>query len=256
MLYSRLLFDLRSGVISKAIIAQIGIQIDNGRLIKVPIFDTIIASLKSSGIRHVLGKKHIDAFGVKLRDLKFERLKNTLLIKDGVITLPAMSIHSSALQVEVSGKHTFENKVDYRFGFNLRELRQKKETEFGEVVDDGTGIQIFMHMYGNLQSPTIKWDKMSRKEKMKEYNEAEKQNAKSMLKTEFGLFKNDTTVKQYIKSTLPNEEMIIHFDPVNAIDTIIEVKKPKKKDTKINRLLQKWKEESDAEKQDDFEIDD
>jgi len=249
-------FDLRSGVISKAIIAKIGIQIDNGRLIKVPIFDTIITSLKTSGIRHVLGKKNIDAFGVKLRDLKFERLKNTLLIKDGVITLPVMSIHSSALQVEVSGKHTFENKVDYRFGFNLRELRQKKETEFGEVVDDGTGIQIFMHMYGDLQSPTIKWDKMSRKEKMKEYNEAEKQNAKSMLKTEFGLFKNDTTVKQYIKSTLPKEEMIIHFDPVNAIDTIIEVKKPKKKDTKINRLLQKWKEESDAEKQDDFEIDD
>jgi hypothetical protein len=77
-----------------------------------------------------------------------------------------------------------------------------------------------------------------------------------MLKTEFGLFKNDTTVKEYIKSTSPKEEMIIHFDPVNAIDTIIEVKKPKKKDTKINRLLQKWKEESDAEKKEEFEIDD
>ena len=249
-------FDMRSGVISKAIIAQVGIQIDNGRLLKVPIFDTITASLKSSAIRHILGKKNIDAFGIKLRDLKFERLKNTLVIKDGVITIPAMSIHSSALQIQASGKHTFDNKVDYRFGFNLRELRQKKEVEFGEIVDDGTGIEIFVHMFGDLNNPTIKWDKMSRKEKTKAYNEAEKQNTKSMLKAEFGLFKNDTTVQEYIQSTSPKEEMIIHFDPVNSIDTLIEVKQPKKKDTKINRLLQKWKKESDTEKQDDFEIDD
>lgn len=247
-------FDLRSGVISNAIVANIGIQIDNGRLKNVETFSSIIASLKSSSLRAVLGKENIDAFGKKLSDLKFDQLKNTLIIKNSVLTIPQMSIASSALDVEVSGKHSFDNKVDYRFGFRFKDLKREKTSEFGEILDDGTGFRVFMRMYGDIDDPTIEWDKQSRKETTKENIAKEKADVKSLLKSEFGLFKNDTTVKQYVKEkNPPKEEMIIEFDPDDSVDPIIEENKPKK-DSKLNRMLDKMKKESDADKKETFEF--
>ena len=56
-------FDLRSGVISKAIRAQIEVQINHGRLKNVKTFDYIIQSLKSSnGLKTLLGKENISIF--------------------------------------------------------------------------------------------------------------------------------------------------------------------------------------------------
>lgn len=247
-------FDFRSGIISNAIIANIGIQIDNGRLKNVETFSTIIESLKTSSLKTVLGKSNIDAFGKKLNDLKFDQLKNTLIIKNSVLTIPQMSINSSALDVELSGKHSFENDVDYRFGFRFRDLKQAKESEFGEIIDDGTGFRVYMRMYGNIDNPTIEWDKQSRKETTKENIAREKEDVKSLLKSEFGLFKNDTTVKNYVREkNPPKEEMIIEFNPDNSVEPFIEEKKPKK-DGKIGNLLKKFKDESDADKKEEFEI--
>ena len=250
------LFDLRSGIIGKSIVARAGIQVDNGRLRNVSAFNTIVNSLKESSAKRIIGKDDIDAFGDKLKDLKFNQLKNTLVIKDEILTIPSMSIESSALNVEVSGKHTFDNKVDYRFGFYFRDLKQQKETEFGVEMDDGLGMNIFMQMYGDLASPTIKWDFESWKANIKAYNEQEKKDVKSMLKTEFGLFKKDSTVKTYIKTDQPHEELIIEFDPVNAIDTVIENKKPEK-DKKMPRWLQRLQKqaEKDAEEEEEVEFD-
>ena len=109
-------------------------------------------------------------------------------------------------------------------------------------------------MYGNIDNPTIEWDKQSRKETTKENMAKEKEDVKSLLKSEFGLFKNDTTVKSYVKEkNPPKEEMIIEFDPDNSVDPIIEEKKPKK-DSKINRMLEKMKQDSDAEKKEKIEF--
>ncbi|MBL1280785.1 MAG: hypothetical protein COA33_010950 [Fluviicola sp.] len=246
-------FDMRGGIISNAIRAQISIQIDNGRLKNVETFAAIIESLRTSSLKTILGKENINAFGKKLGDLRFDQLKNTIIIKNSVLTIPSMSINSSALNIEASGRHTFDNKIDYRFGFRFRDLKKKQESEFGEIIDDGSGFRVFMKMYGDLDTPTIEWDRESRKELAKKNREEEKQNVKSILKSEFGLFKNDTTVKQYVKEVVPKEELIIEFDPVKSIDTIIENKEPKK-DTKMNRWLEKMKKQAEAEKKEEFII--
>jgi len=246
-------FDMRGGIISNAIRAQIGLQIDNGRLKNVETFATIINSLKTSSLKSILGKENINDFGRKLQDLRFDQLKNTILIKNGVLTIPSMSINSSAINIEASGKHTFENKIDYRFGFRFRDLKKQQKSEFGEIIDDGSGFRVFMRMYGDLDNPTIEWDRESRKEIAKQNRVEEKKNVKSILKAEFGLYKSDTTVKEYIKDVGPKEELIIEFDPVKSIDTIIENKEPKK-DTKMNRWLDKMKKQAEAEKEEEFVI--
>ena len=249
-------FDLRSGIILKAIDSHIGIEINKGRLKNIKIFDDVIQSINSSNFKFILGKENISVFKKKLKDLKFNQLKNTLIIKDGIIDIPSMSVSSSALDIEVSGQHTFQNKVDYRFGFRLRDLKQKEYSEFGEIVDDGSGIHLFMRMYGEIEKPIIEWDRESRKKMSKEKREAEKKDVKSILKTEFGLYKNDTTVQPYIEKTTIKEELIIEFDPINKLDSIKEEPK-EKKNKKIFKIIDKWKEESEIESEkEDFIIDD
>ena len=61
-------------------------------------------------------------------------------------------------------------------------------------------------------------------------------------------------IQEYIKENRQKEELIIQFNPVNEIDTIIEVKNPKR-DTKFKRLLNKWKKEEEEKKKVEFEID-
>lgn len=248
-------FDLRSGILMDAIEARVGIQISNGRLNGVETFRYITKSLReTSSARIAIGKENINSFEKKLMDLRFNELNNTILIKNSVITIPQMSISSSALDLEASGKHTFENKIDYRIGFRFRDLKEKQLSEFGEVVDDETGKYVFLRMFGSLDSPTIEWDKQANREKRKEYNQEEVKNTKSILKSEFGLFKNDTTVKTFVQERREHEELEIQFNPVDQIDTVLQQSKPKK-DTKARRLLKKWKQQNDADKEEEFDVD-
>jgi hypothetical protein len=247
-------FDLRSGIIMDAIEAKIGLKIDKGRLKDVETFKYITESLReTSSARLAIGKDNINKFEKKLLDLRFDQMSNTILIKNSVITIPQMSISSNALDLEASGKHTFANKIDYRIGFRFRDLKEKQTSEFGEIVDDETGKYVFLRMYGDLDNPNIEWDKQTNREKRKEYNEEEVKNMKSILKSEFGLYKNDTTVKSYIQERREHEEIEIKFNPVDEIDSVFQETKPKK-DTKARRLLNKWKKQQEAEKEEEFII--
>jgi len=249
------LFDVRSGVIPSSIVARIGIQIDNGRLKNVEAFQAIIASLKgSSATRLALKKEEIKILGDKLADLRFERMTNTLLIRDEMLVIPAMRIESSALNVDLAGKHSFDNKIDYKFGFYFRDLKLKKESEFGVEKDDGLGLNIYVRMYGDLNNPTIEWDKDARKENTKAYNQQEKENLKSILKSEFGLFKKDTTVRQFIKTKDVHESVEIDFDAKEELNPFVGDDKPKR-DKKEDGLLNKWRQEAEKDKRKVIDID-
>lgn len=246
-------FDLRSGIISRSIKSQIYIKIQDGRLKNVDAFKTITESLKTPSAQMAIGKKNIIGLEKKLLDLKFETLENTFIIQNGQLEIPAMLIHTNALDIETSGTHTFSNKIDYRFAFRFRDLKEKgQESEFGDEIDDGTGMHIFMRMYGDLDNPTVVWDKTAKKEQAKENREEEKQNVKSILKTEFGMFKSDSTVKSFQEKTSPKEELHIEFGPAKTEDPF-ENKKVEK-DSKIRNKLKGWKEEAENSKKERIDL--
>lgn len=247
-------FDFRSGIISNAIQARIGLKIKDGRLKNVETFKYITQSLKETpSARLAIGKDNINAFEKKLLDLQFEDLTNTLIIKNSVLTIPSMSIHSNALDVEASGHHTFSNKIDYRIGFRFRDIKEKETSEFGEIEDDGSGAFVFLRMFGDLSNPSIEWDKAASREQRKQEIAQEKEDVKSILKTEFGLYKKDTTIQEYIHVKKEHETIEVEFNPEETVDPIIDQKKPKK-DTRINRFIDKMREETEAEKEKSIEI--
>lgn len=248
-------FDLRSGVLSKSIKSEISLRILDGRLKDVAAFKSITESLRtSSSAKLAIGPKNIALLDKKLQDLKFETLENTLIIRNGKMEIPQMRINSSALDIETSGTHTFDNDIDYRFAFRFRELKEKeKVSEFGEEVDDETGVRVYMRMYGNLSSPKIEWDKQSKKDDSKESREEEKKDVKAMLKTEFGFFKSDTSVNIYQEKKKPTEKIEFDFGDGNKDAEQIDLKKPEK-DTKLKSKLKNLKEQSEKEKQQNVDV--
>lgn len=248
-------FDLRSGVIFKAVQSEIQLKVSNGRLKNVETFETIVKSLnETTSAKLAIGKENIKHLSTKLKDLKFETLENTLIIKNGIIHIPGMEIRSSALNLDASGTHSFNNEIDYKFSFRFRDLKQNKQEEFGNVVDDETGIQIYMRMYGNLDNPTIEWDKDAKKQDRQEYNQQEKENLKGMLKSEFGMFSKDSTVNTYSKQIKPRETLEISTKPdTSSVEDFIQ--KNKREDKPLYKKLKAWEKEA-KKQQPSLELDD
>lgn len=166
-----------------------------------------------------------------LENIKFATLENQIEIKDQTIFIPKMDIKNSALNLTCSGKHTFDNGIDYHIQLLMRELLAKKASkakkeneEFGEVEDDGLSRSLFISMSGTVDDPIIKYDKKGMVQKIKDDIKKEKQNLKSMLHDEFGWFKKDSTLNKSPK------------------------KEEKKKDEKFNI---KWDENGKKEKKED-----
>jgi hypothetical protein len=126
----------------------------------------------------------------ELRDLQFSTLKNTINIKKETIFIPTMEIVSNAIDLTISGTHTFENIVDYKIKVLISQLLAKKSnklknTEFGVVEDDGSGkTALFIKMTGPINDPKIAYDKVSTKEQIKTEFQQEKKELKKIINDE------------------------------------------------------------------------
>jgi len=248
-------FDLTYGIMKDELEAQIQLKIVGGQLKNVSTFTALTKDLKSSKTKLILKPREIDALGDKLNNIQFETLENTILIKNSVIVIPKMEIKSNALNITVDGKHQFNNNIDYHFAFRFRELKQKKdESEFGIVEDDGTGIKVFVRMYGNLDNPIIEWDKTSRKEEAKQNREEAKQEAISILKSELGLFKKDTTIKKYQPPKKDYEVLKIEFGKEEEVNPYEEKKKIEKEKKGLKKFGEKLKEKGKPDEKEEFTV--
>lgn len=247
-----LFFDEYFNVLTDKIIVNTHINIYNGELNNLAIMKDITEYMRSNKALKVALNKHIDNFEDKLVNIKFKEMANDILIKDGKIQIPRMNILSSAMDMTLSGWHDFDNQIDYHFSFRFRELKTIPEyTEFGKVEDDGLGWKIYLSMYGDLDDPSYKIDKDERKEIRQEYNEAEKESLKSILKSEIGLFGNDTTIKKVEKEKSEAVEFIMYdeeqeLEELNPTKKKVIKKSANKKQT--NKFFEKLKAAEEKER--------
>lgn len=132
------------------------VELENGELINVKSLESLSAFVKLDELKHI----------------KFNNLKNQIEIKDRTINFPGIVIKSSAMNMYLSGTHTFDDYVDYRIKLNVydvlaNKLRKKdKKDQFYEVVDENS-FNFFISMKGPLDNPEIKYDKKAVKERFK-----------------------------------------------------------------------------------------
>lgn len=249
-------FDLYEGEEKKEDFrADASIKIVNGALRDVAAMKTITNSLKQSSAKLLLSESDIRSLEKKLLNLEFKTLENTLELRNGVLHIPRMNIASNALNVGLSGTHTFENVVDYSFDFRFRELKGQRASEFGDVVDDETGMRIYMKMKGPIEDPAFSWNKAAKKAAKKERREEAKEDLKGALKTGFGINKNDTTIEELQDDKRREEKLIMEFDQDSMANAFDEEEKTKKKNA-LQKQIDKWKRQNEEEKnQETFELD-
>ncbi len=145
-----------------------------------------------------------------LKNLKFSELKNTLTIKNKVLYVPSMDIHNNALNLNLSGTHTFDNVLDYKIKLSLSELLSKKRksqnNEFGEEDLKTRGINLFLSIKGPINDLKFQFDRKGAKAQLKEDAKQEKEAIKEILKQEFGI-KKDSTLKKIEKKNDNNDEL-------------------------------------------------
>jgi hypothetical protein len=229
------------------------IEILNGSLTNLSTMKEITAYMRSNKALKMALNKHINNFENKLMSIQFETLHNDILIENGRINIPKMDIKSSAMDITLAGWHDFDNTIDYHFSFRFRELKTIPEyTEFGKVEDDGLGWKIYLAMSGNIEDPIYSLDKDSRNSTMKENMTAEKSTAKSILKSELGLFKKDTTVKSFDTEKKAKTVEFIMYDNEQEVEDL-NPKSDKKKQAsgnkrQTNKFFEKLKAAEEKEK--------
>lgn len=171
------------------------IRLDNGELKDLTSLQQIGDYLKSNP----LASAFVDTEGLseKLKDIHFDNIQNQIEIREQTIYIPEMQLLSDAVDINLSGEHAFNNRIDYSLNFRLREImKQRKETEFGIIEDDGLGSRIFIKMGGTTTNPIFSLDKTAKKDWKKESWKDEKKNINAILKEEFsGMFGGDNGEK-------------------------------------------------------------
>ena len=232
--------------------ATMRLSLTNGRFRNIPLFKEMTSSMKSNASKLVLGKRNIDYLDAKLADVTIPNLENTISISNGNIIIPKMTINSSAMQVELTGVHGFNDIIDYRVELNARDLREvEQQSEFGEIAYEENGARLFLHVSGHLDNLDFSWDKGAHKEQIKENLKEEKEEIKAMLKSEFGLFKKDSTVKKYEpKQVVTKDEIKITFGQKSTLqDPKPEEKQKEKKEGALKKTIKSWKSAEEEEEQ-------
>ncbi len=239
--------------------AQVAIRINDGALVNVDTFKEITESIKASSAKLVISKSNMNAFEKELLNLRFETFENNITISNGVLFIPKMEIKSNALDVRLSGNHSFTNQVDYSFDFRFRELKSNRTpSEFGDILDDGSGFRVYLRMYGDLFDPNFEWDRESKKaDKQQEIEEA-KEEFKSVLKEGFGINKKDSTIQSLPEENKRQEQLIMDFKrEKDSLNLEFDPDKKTKKKSKWGSVIDTWKKENEQEKEkESIEIDD
>lgn len=184
-----------------------------------------------------------------LEHVKFSTLSNNITISDRKVIIPLMKIQSSALDLDISGTHSFDNEIEYHFRVFLSDILGRKakkakpeNEEFSYIEDDGRGrTSLFLTMKGTVNDFKFSYDSRSVRNKIKEDMKKEHQSMKALLHEEFGLFKKDSA--SFKKSETEKEtELKIEWEDM-----------PEKEKKQSKKQLKKVKSD-ESEKKDEAPI--
>jgi hypothetical protein len=139
----------------------------------------------------------------ELKNITFEELENDFSIRNNLLYIPQMEVKSSAADLSVNGKHSFDNNYEYHVRILLSEILSRKriknrhnESEFGVVEDDGLGrTSLLLKIIGKGEEAKVGYDVKAAGTLVKDNFKKEKQSIKTILNEEYGLYKKDTTLK-------------------------------------------------------------
>jgi hypothetical protein len=140
----------------------------------------------------------------ELENISFDQLNNDFFIRNNFLYIPQMEVNSSAADLAVNGKHSFDNDYEYHVKILLSQILSKKRaknksniTEFGVVEDDGLGrTSLLLKIIGKGEVAKVTYDVKAAGAQVKTNFKKEKQTLKTILNQEYGWYKNDSAATQ------------------------------------------------------------
>lgn len=113
----------------------------------------------------------------ELDDLRFERLSNTLTLRQGQLNIPDMEIRSNVATFQIRGQHSLENRYEYFITVPWKNFRKPdSDSRFGEIAE-GSGGQTLIPLIlrGQGSQFELSYDKAFAKNRIKEGLKREKE---------------------------------------------------------------------------------
>jgi hypothetical protein len=173
----------------------------------------------------------------ELENISFEQLDNDFFIRNNWLYIPQMEVKSSAADLSVNGKHSFDNEYEYHVKILLSEILSKKRiknksniTEFGVVEDDGLGrTSLLLKIIGKGDEAKVGYDIKAASAEVKNNIKKEKQTLKTIMNQEYGWYKDDSMVKQ--KPAEKKSRFRISWDDTDSTKTTTDSAAVKKDST-------------------------
>ena len=158
---ANMVWDKDGKWLSNSFDSELHVSILKGRLKGLEVFDDVADYLKEN--RLIAPLVDPEDLRRRLNDIEFDFVETPVSVSMSTVSIPFTSIQSSAMNVSLEGSQTFEGDIDYTFGFALRDLRDNKQGNFGDIEDDGLGNMFFLGMDGTLEVPVYSYDRKAHK---------------------------------------------------------------------------------------------
>jgi hypothetical protein len=180
----------------------------------------------------------------ELENINFEQMQNDFFIRNNFVYIPQMEVRSTAADLSVNGRHSFENDYEYHVKILLSEILSRKRkknksnfSEFGVVEDDGLGrTSLLLKITGKGEEVKVGYDIKAAGNEVKNNIKTERQTLKSILNQEYGWFKSDTSIKQ--KTTEKKSRFKIIWDETDSTKTNTDAP-VEKKESPFKKLFKK-----------------
>jgi hypothetical protein len=136
-----------------------------------------------------------------LSRIRFSTLRNEVRISNERVIIPEMMIRSDAVDMSVSGSHTFSGEIEYHIKMLLSEIlsgkvKRNPQPELQAESDARGRLTLYLVVEGTSGDPKVRYDRKSQREKVKQEMQQEKEEIKGLIRKEFGTFirSNDNPV--------------------------------------------------------------
>jgi hypothetical protein len=152
-----------------------------------------------------------------LSRIRFNTLRNEIRIANEKVIIPEMMIRSDAVDLSVSGEHSFTGEITYHISMLLSEIlsgkaRRNPNPDLQAETDARGRLTLYLVVDGTADNPRVRYDRRSQREKIRQEMKQEKEEIRGLIQKEFGTFIRQNGDSATVKSRTRDGEIIIEWE--------------------------------------------
>ncbi|MBX2960911.1 MAG: hypothetical protein KF687_00280 [Cyclobacteriaceae bacterium] len=156
----------------------------NLKLFQETLVADIVATIKNGELNQFEPLKQLNKYldDDGLSALRFADLKNEIHIENKTVYIPQMEVRSNVTVMQISGTHTFDQRIDYRIVTPLRSRKKIDINEAGSAIEEMEGrAKLYLKIIGTTDNYRVLYDTEAVKRKIADDLKKEVKELKDIL---------------------------------------------------------------------------